>query len=199
MLKRFATAVFFGLVAVGTWASAARGIEIAAYTFLPSATNKTSSDTELNSVANDIAFYGGTNWTDINAIQVPSNANAGTAANSIINNDYIGFKVTADAGYVLNLDSLSWAAWFNPPNTHTLNMFLRSDVDGFSSDLATGSTTSNTAQPFNADLSGPAFQNLPEIELRLYLYDTTDASTLYNVNGARIVQRAAGPMVGRKV
>lgn len=93
-----------------------------------------------------------------------------TAALAIAGNDFASFTVTAVPGSNLNLDSLSFDIRDSAAGIGG-NWFVRSSVDGFTTDLgAFAATTSYVKQTI--DLTGAAFQGLSSVTFRLYSYNT---------------------------
>jgi hypothetical protein len=139
----------------------------------------TSVDSDPNSTATNFA----TNY--------PSDSARSTAGNFFVRvqvtpevattTNYFSFTVSAASGFSLDLTSLTFRTAFVdstiPPSTGTT--FVRSSVDGFSSDLGSYTQTSTAGSDFtpqSIDLSGGAYQNLSTITFRVYHYDSTDST-----------------------
>lgn len=153
---------------------------IVGYTFTGSTLNPT---TEApNSDAGAFTF-----GSDFSNASIPNTGNPapGIAVpvnqipSSIGTNAYVGFTVEADPGYTLNLASLifDYAFTRSSGGTFSASWYVRSSLDGFTSNLATYGqdvttsvvwTTTNPA----VDLSAPAFSNLPSVGFRIYLTET---------------------------
>lgn len=112
---------------------------------------------------------------------------------SATSTDYIGFTVSANAGYELDLSSISFNYLFtdgtgNPPQNATFS--LRSSVDGYAADIASFTTASvdgNTLPTAGnlgsgaIDLSAAGYQNLSTITFRLFLGDDGINNTNYTL------------------
>jgi hypothetical protein len=101
---------------------------------------------------------------------VPGN-NSNSPAEAVQKDKYFAFQVTAGAGFVLNLTSLTFDAGRGgdaPPR----GWVVLSDVDGFTNIIDTQEvmTTRPTLTSYSIDLSGPQYQGLTEITLRIYTY-----------------------------
>lgn len=203
MIKKSITtlAALAGLLLTAGSASAA---VIAEYTFLNS--NVTSSDTELNSTAQNFAKtssddLGYSNSGD-NAF-ARSQALAGTdEAAAIANAEYFSFTVSANTGYELDLTSLTYTSLHNttydqsatPDGSATMNFFVRSSVDGYATNV--GSVFSqdwNTNDSRTITLSGnSAFQDLTgDITFRLYAYESVELNTNQGARWDNVVLNGA--------
>lgn len=129
--------------------------------------------TPLNTVGNvsagsgigSTSFNGGTEWYGQN----------GWPTGSLNTNSYIEFSLTPLSGYELNLSSvvlrLRRSNTGSPAGAGPLSWALRSSLDGFSADLATGSMTHNYA---NYTVSIPAFIHIAgTLTFRVYGYNAT--------------------------
>jgi hypothetical protein len=102
-------------------------------------------------------------------------------------NDYIGFTVTPDSGYELDLTSLSFDyAFTDSAGDSGLNatFTLRSSIDGFAGNIASFNRvlTPQTGTPFlntgAIDLSGASYQGLTDsITFRIYLTDNSSGNS----------------------
>jgi hypothetical protein len=104
-------------------------------------------------------------------------AHAGTTLQDAISrNAYWVFSAVADPGFVLNLDSLSFAMGGGGSGTSELQYHVLTSVDGFTAADAVdfGSVTGNagtTAASWtikDVDLTASRFQGLSNIEVRIY-------------------------------
>ncbi len=90
---------------------------------------------------------------------------------AVANDKYFAFTITANTGYVLNLQSLTFSAARGGGDTPR-GWALLSDVDGFTNfiDNQDVPTVRNVLTDFTVDLSGASFQGLTEITFRMYSY-----------------------------
>jgi len=102
---------------------------------------------------------------------------------AISGNDYYGFSVTPSAG-LMNLTSLTLATAITTSTPATFvfdgTIFVRSSVNGFSTDLASWTQTSvETGQGWTSrtvSLTDPLFQNLTTAtEFRFYFYSSSSS------------------------
>jgi hypothetical protein len=153
-----------------------------------SAATFVTSDTDTNSSAGNFTFASGlsansgrsTTAPNANTIFTRGTSLGTTAAGAVSGNDYYTFTLSPSAGYQMNLNNLTFstdATLASGTNSFTGNIFVRSDLDGYTSDIGptitdTGSTVSSYVLQ-NIDLSGAAFQGLTTaITFRIYLYNT---------------------------
>ena len=98
---------------------------------------------------------------------------------AIADNDYLSFTIAPKPGAALNYSGMGFQVKVSVTSA-TANMFLRSSLDNFASDLGAFSKTGNGAFSFlTTSLSDPGFtQVLAPIEFRLYFYssDITNAN-----------------------
>ena len=92
-------------------------------------------------------------------------------------NAYGTFTVTADSGYKLNLNTLSFdvqnAGTSPTPDGHWV---VRSSVDNFTTNLADFTATTTFANK-QVDVSTIVFEGLQEITFRIYLYDANNTNS----------------------
>lgn len=163
--------------------TAAQADLVANYSF--DGSSRASFDTDLTSVAS--AFTDGPGWVALidaargnptPSISVDSNQTDSSQGGAITANDYYTFTITPNVGVTLNLMTLSFdfANYTNNGAFPTENIFVRSSLDNFSTNLA-GATTVTVASAgtfTNASISltAPGFQTVTTpIEFRLYIYD----------------------------
>jgi len=92
-----------------------------------------------------------------------------TVAEAVTNNSYIGFTVVAQSGFQFDATEIVIAD-INMSEASTVNIDVRSSIDGFASTLATLSTTSNAEEgPHRWDL-GTAVVNQTSVDFRFYFY-----------------------------
>ncbi len=94
-----------------------------------------------------------------------------------VNSGYVGFTVTAEPGFQLNLTQLSfnYFATRGAPRSldYTETLYVRTSADGFAADLSGNYslnpfTSNGTVQSASFDLSGASFQGLGSLEVRIY-------------------------------
>ncbi|WP_435892612.1 PEP-CTERM sorting domain-containing protein [Oceaniferula spumae] len=154
----------------------------------------TSSDTDMNSTAS--IFSSGAGF-DMNRTQVSNGFTSGglglsagqgnDLAGAIAANDYFTFTVTAESGFILNLQNLTLDVGRAANGAEDFYVF--SDVDGFADGQQIGSavdiTTAGTSLP--VDLSDSKYSGLSSIEFRIYVddrasnNDTSSATFVDNV------------------
>jgi hypothetical protein len=161
---------------------AARAAELASYTF---DNTRASADAEPNSTAGDfvdgqrvVSSYSvlGTPAPSlaVNYAQIDGTSEAAAVAA----NDYVAFTITPQAGYDLDLSSLTYSCIGGAPSFGPMTFFLRSSVDGFAATLDTVTRTNQFPTGRTIDLTGPSFQNLATATtFRVYLYDGGNNST----------------------
>lgn len=94
-------------------------------------------------------------------------SNGWTSSNSVGTSDYYTFTLTPDAGYALDLTSLVFSAQSNFAGPD--RWAVRSSLDHFSANLATGTTGTNASR--NTVTFGSALATLTNaLELRIYGY-----------------------------
>lgn len=95
---------------------------------------------------------------------------------------YHEFAITADANYVLNLTSLSFTHSVNVNgNGSGTSWVLRSSIDNYAADLASGSADDNTQTPV-ITLSTAGFTGISTATFRLYLINAADNQTLWTID-----------------
>lgn len=179
--------VVLGLLAIAPWSHA---VVLAEYRF-PSAA-VTSTDTDPTSAAGSFSVSGGTatGFTNPQAGFSSSGSNAffrsssltNTAAGAVTDGDYFSFTLTPAATY--NLTTLTFNFGGNNGGAaspeFTASTFLRSSLDGFTSDIGlvaqhtiAAATTATATSPFSINLSAPQFQNLSTpVTFRFYVYNS---------------------------
>jgi hypothetical protein len=97
---------------------------------------------------------------------------ATTPDDAVAKGRYFEFKVTADCGYFIDLDSLTFSAARGGAGTPR-GYVVRADVDCFASNIDQQDvpTVRNELTPFTIDLSSDCrFQGLTEVTFRIYSY-----------------------------
>ncbi|WP_372809104.1 putative glycoside hydrolase, partial [Pontiella sp.] len=110
---------------------------------------------------------------------------------AIQGNDYLEFTLTPNAGYKLNLESLTFRTFVQSVVNSAERWALFSSIDGYAggAELATGQTTdvgtwNGDSNNIGIDLSDARFQDVDEaVTFRLYVYgggESTDSVTLFD-------------------
>ncbi len=190
-MQRFAlgTAAALGL---GIAAAPASAAVIALYDFGTVATpTYASADTDANSTA--VAFapasgLGSTgNWNSTtngidtaNGSPAPSFAQkpiAKTQAVAYSTDAYWSFSVSPNAGYELDLQSLTFRLGI-ANSSRPISYYLATNIGGFNNPVEAPVVARSTSGDINFDLSAPAFQNLAApTEFRMYLYSDLGGSS----------------------
>jgi len=186
------------LLAAGPAAQAATLVE---YTF---ATNTSPTTTGTNVASQNYSvpgsFSGGTiahtTGSGGNVYYTRNATGAPTSqAEALTNTFYSSFTLSADSGFALDLDQLSFQYGGTTPSdrSFTANFFLRSSVDSFATDLGSFSLAIplNTSAPLYAsgavDLTGAAFQGITgNVTFRIYSFGTLDNPQFSTASRARI-------------
>jgi len=134
-----------------------------------------------------------------NVISQPSNASFGTYVNvnaSCVNtpdifdnqgwnttaaidlNQYNEFTFTPNLYYTANLSSLIFTHFTNEDSLNNTTWILRSSIDNFTSDIATGSTY--VVSKTDTIALTEAFQNIGTITFRLYLLNINSGNTIWS-------------------
>ncbi len=92
---------------------------------------------------------------------------------------YNQFTVTANAGYALSLTSLSFMQKVNQSGSSSWT--LRSSIDGYTTDIATGSATTSYQTPLIA-LAPANFTNIGSVSFRLYLSNASGGGTRWIID-----------------
>lgn len=178
----------FSGVAVPTQAA----VIVANYTFSGGST--ASSDTDPTSSAGNVArgsgLPGGGFSSSTSTAFARSIDTAADPATAISGNSYFTFTLTPTPGPV-NLSALTFDTLYNLAGGTTgagpqANYFVRSSLDGFTTDIGPTFTESvqnnvgsGTATNRFVDLSGPAFQGLTSpITFNIYIYDNSTSNDL---------------------
>ncbi len=184
---KFYTALFTLLISFALHDLARAQVSLALYEF--DNASQLSTDTDLDSTASNIAYGpnvtqdGSNNSAGFSSASDNAFFRAGFNTGDTFNADnYLGFTVTADPGFILNLDSLDFDTNFIGTSALDFNFTLdiRTSVDNFGTSLATlnrfppadpADRNANLAAP-TIDLSGSSFQGLNQIEVRFFFFDT---------------------------
>lgn len=195
MIKQSSKYVYM-LVVFTLMAVTVRSATLVSYDFTGAANNSLSvAPTTIDSVAlvsNPFIVAAGLNnggATTIVGNQVMNatvlNANAGSLATAITNNDYFSFKLTPQTGYSIDLSSISFVGWTttdSSPNFAAKNYNVLSSVGGFTSGASITSgtlTVQDGGYPgspdlINVDLSSASFDAITsETEFRIYVWGGT--------------------------
>jgi hypothetical protein len=88
--------------------------------------------------------------------------------------NYFAFTVTANSGHHLDLSSLIFDARGAGNGGPPSGFQLRSSLDGFTANIASGSLSGSWGSSGSLNLSGSAFQNLSTITFRIYGVDNNN-------------------------
>lgn len=135
----------------------------------------------------------------------PMNAGATDAAGAVAANTFFDFSISADSGFLLSLSSLTFDA-YKGGDGGPRGWVLRSDLDSFSNDMATGLVTCHpfsaacTPDAFSVDLSATMFQDIDDITFRLYTFTANPVVYVVNYTNIRltgeVVESASVPAPG---
>jgi hypothetical protein len=197
-------ALFLGLALVG--AGTARA-QLALYPFAEPNTGRTGAGFEAtivdpNATATDVSLSDGIPASNEDYIEDPptgplygfpvlrlqpstSHSDSQNPLQALANDKYFEFTVTANAGFGLYLTDLEFnAARGGSATPRGFVVISKSSKDGYWRilDQEDVPTVRNVQTPYAIDLSGSAFQNLPDITIRVYSYTpSTGQSVEYNM------------------
>ena len=120
-----------------------------------------------------------------------------TPVSSVNLSEYLQFEITPSAGYGLNLTDLTFTHYVDElPGSGSTNWVLRSSIDNYSTDIATGISTTIT-QTSTVNLPVGDFTSIGTVIFRIYLLNIKGSSTRFfmdevNLNGS-IVSLPADP------
>ena len=95
--------------------------------------------------------------------------------------EYHQFSVTANTGYSLLLTSLSFTHFVKDENSGTTQWILRSSIDNYVSNVATGSALEISQTP-SINLAGGSFTGINTVTFRLYLINSKNNSNEWTVD-----------------
>lgn len=175
MFKRVVAVAAATFLAVGM--TPGHAANVAEFSFTSQSLNPSLS--AANASVGAINFTGSSAMTGnfVNDTNVLGIVGVGTAS------DYFQFAVSPDAGYELDLASLSFRAAATLFGAGTQ---VRSSIDNFTATIFSvtmlpGYSGTSNLQSFSADLSGAAFQNLTSsTTFRVYTTDAFDESAVYD-------------------
>jgi len=178
------TLIAAGLIALAPHLPAAVLVD---YTFTSLNGNPTTTDphataTGLTKGAGVQLTYGTPTWNAPGGGGAAAIGNSGvtTEAGAISGNDYVEFTLTAGLGYEMDLSSLTFN--FARNNSSAPNqIFVRSSIDSFGSNLYTSSfpSTIPNYNSANISLSAGSFQNLTgSVTFRIYAYHGSGSTSL---------------------
>lgn len=183
----FARSIFsaaFGLVFLGAAATSSQAAVLANYNFdsgVPSA------DTDAGSTAGNFS----TTYPSANSGYSSASNNYFVRVQvtplALDPARYFAFSVSAVAGNVLNLSSLSLRSSLSDNNSPDFDgtIVIRSSVDNYAADIGTITQASTDGAVFTArgpfDLSGSQYQNLSSVTFRFYLFDSSDSSATTSI------------------
>ena len=162
---------------------------LAQYTFTTNDTTASRNASTVGSNVTPAAFANGAGVTiSSSTLGSPDprsyyvNGNLVEQALSATSTDWLGFTISANSGYAMNLTNLSFAYGYSYNSgtapTEVATFDVRSSVDNYASSLAvlTASATLTTVNWSNAGivLTDAAFQNLGSISFRIILNDASN-------------------------
>ncbi|MCW3107704.1 MAG: hypothetical protein JWQ09_2210, partial [Segetibacter sp.] len=109
-------------------------------------------------------------------------------SNTINTGEYNQFTVSPASGYVLTLTSLTFNQYYSVKPIST--WYLRSSIDGFSSNIGSGTIT-NSSQLATVSLSAANFTNIGSVTFRLYVVGALNSNAVWindnvTLNGSAI-------------
>ncbi len=101
-------------------------------------------------------------------------------ASAVLNNQYFEFSVAAEAGFTMDLTSLTFDVARGGASAPR-GWVLRSSVDGYATDIATEvvATTQPNLSSFNVDLLTASYQDLTDATFRVYGYGPSTSIGLF--------------------
>ena len=107
---------------------------------------------------------------------------AWNTTNTIDLTEYNQFTITPNAGYLLALTNLTFTQYTNEvPSFGTTTWSLRSSIDNYATDLATGTATASSQTP-SVTLPSASFTNTGGVTFRLYLINAKTPNTLWSID-----------------
>lgn len=161
----------------------AQAAVLANYRFLA---DSNSSDTELNSVADAFQYIGAdTGRSGSGNAFIRSTVTGTDLAAALADTHYLSFTVTANAGHVLNLSSLTFDFGGTSSSAYLAGMIVQSSAGGFgtgnpvlfneSYSVPAGSSAASYDAGNLLDLSGGAFQGLSSITFQFRFFDNANS------------------------
>jgi len=96
--------------------------------------------------------------------------------------EYNQFTITANSGYTISLSSLSFNHYADDdPDAGSTTWILRSSIDGYTTDIASGNVTTSS-QSASADLSSIAFSNIGSVTFRFYILNIKGNGTAWTMD-----------------
>ncbi len=95
--------------------------------------------------------------------------------------EYLQFSVTANPGNLLDLTSLSFRQFIKDEDKGTTQWVLRSSIDGYSTNIASGLALEATQTP-TILLPAASFKGIAAVTFRIYLIDSKDDSNEWTVD-----------------
>ena len=115
--------------------------------------------------------------------------------NSIDLTQYHQFTVTANPGYTLTLNSLSFTQFTNDnPSSGTTRWILRSSIDNYTTDIATGAANTTTQVPV-VTLPSPGFTNINSVTFRFYILNINGNGTRWTIDNVTLNGSVIGATV----
>ncbi len=149
--------------------STATNAQLGVYSFTGSGTC-TGPSTAVNSQPANAVF---SNYNTVNTscqgVSDVFQTSSWNTTNTIDLTEYNEFTITPNVGYTLTLSSISFQHWLdNEPPPGATNWYLRSSLDGYTTDISSGSATGSSQTP-TVTLPGGSFTNIGAVTFRLYI------------------------------
>lgn len=131
-------------------------------------------------------------FSDFSTVNATCNASADVCQhedwnenNSIDLNEYHQFSITPDPGYFLKLTTLTFTQMVSEngsgSGTGNTKWILRSSVDNYAANIATGSSTDNQQTPV-ITLPAGSFSGVSAVTFRLYMTNIKDDQTVWTID-----------------
>lgn len=153
------TAICLGFLLASEASASLISYTFAADSFAPTTVAANVTATPVNDTGSSASLTTGPGLPD--ALFLSQRILSTTPAAAVANNQFFQFTVTPDTGFALDLTSLTFDGARGGDSTPR-GFVLRSSLDGFSADIATGTfpTVAMTLTNFSIDLSGAVFQGI---------------------------------------
>ena len=157
--------------------------QLGVYTFTGTASCPSLSTSVTTQPANAVfSAFSTVNTTCVSNASAFVNSNWNTT--TLINlTEYNQFTITPNSGYYLTLTSLSFTQVTNANNTTT--WALRSSIDNYAANIATGTATTTIQTP-SIPLPSASFTNIGAVTFRLYLIRANANATTWSVDNVTL-------------
>src|SRR4030095_1161436 len=99
--------------------------------------------------------------------------------------EYHHFSITANSGYLLNLTSVSFRHFVKDEGSGNTRWILRSNIDNYTSNLASGSALEVSQDP-NVILPVGSFTGTSTVTFRIYLINSVDDSNEWTIDNVTL-------------